>query len=743
MVQSFFHAFTNISRRYLTVGKASDFMIMKWPNEILNKAKSVFSFLQRKTIKNRWILCNVMAHIRFHYRLPTIPAETVTNNTVLSNIKSSADWPSLSTSSPKEFYEGTIRLLFDYGATVQAHMEHLKQRKSCKNRHILRLHYSVKEEELTFTTVVEPILNEESVVQYAFSTLLLKMYTDWPMSNKNEYLTDLYNAKHMYGRELHAKFFYDEFQDAVKSLYSKRSVLNTWQFRLLEIYLLEIKALGLDVRNRKKKRILSSWISSITRYRISYFVSIMCTNEQNVFNVTDRKKLSDAPNHILKLLAVDPHDVESGPWRAYMSPKTLLPLMQYCSDREIRKLAWSKWTSRASFEHDFYNNSINIEEIRHNNEGFVKALNYASVAEHRIENKMAGTPEVVRIFLNVLKKRIRPVFVDRMEAWTTYANEREGILTDLQPFDLFYVCRKEAFAYYNVNSLDVSNYFPFWATFENLIHILCYIFGLRFEDVSESKLERCHPEVRIYSIDDQHTGIHYGRLYVDPFERPNKRKGWTTLLGRMQSEQDRLDKLVYLIADADAPKSEQPSFLHYSQLQQLLYNTGRALQLLLSQSPYQEICIPWEPNYATDWDASELLPFFTQFFIYRPNMLSVLASPHKDTGEVLSEELSNNISLSLARGTLWETYRALFWADYDLTIFSMEDRSLVIHCIIPLTRLLECDCRKKFWLDVYREMYKDYFPFQRDRSDYHPCSFTPIFGSPLYMSSYYRKLWVE
>lgn len=51
--------------------------------------------------------------------------------------------------------------------------------------------------------------------------------------------------------------------------------------------------------------------------------------------------------------------------------------------------------------------------------------------------------------------------------------------------------------------------------------------------------------------------------------------------------------------------------------------------------------------------------------------------------------------------------------------------------------------RKGFWLDVYRQMYKDYFPFARERNNYQPCSFTPIFAMPPYMSLYYRKLWAE
>lgn len=49
-----------------------------------------------------------------------------------------------------------------------------------------------------------------------------------------------------------------------------------------------------------------------------------------------------------------------------MTPSSILPFLQYCGNRQLRATAWERWVSKASFEHDFYNNSINIEEIRHN-----------------------------------------------------------------------------------------------------------------------------------------------------------------------------------------------------------------------------------------------------------------------------------------------------------------------------------------------------------------------------------------
>lgn len=77
-----------------------------------------------------------------------------------------------------------------------------------------------------------------------------------------------------------------------------------------------------------------------------------------------------------------------------------------------------------------------------------KLLGYSSIAEHRLANKMAGSPETVRNFLNELVQRVRPVFIDRNTSWSTYATNKEMISGELQPFDLWYICEREAEEHY-------------------------------------------------------------------------------------------------------------------------------------------------------------------------------------------------------------------------------------------------------------------------------------------------------
>ncbi|CAD5226755.1 unnamed protein product [Bursaphelenchus xylophilus] len=638
---------------------------------------------------------------------PAIPDETPENNVFLANIAQNADWPSLRTATAKEMYEGTIRLLMEHGATVMEHLQLLE-----KDKELPR----------TFENVMDPLLTELYEIDYAFNTLLVKMLTDWPECSTRAFDMDFDHMKVMVAREHMEKLSDPEFQKSLQAIYDNGQDLDVWKTRLVEFFLLEIKASGLDKTDSKIRSIIGSWSKMIDEYRTKYLTNILCTNDQFVFHLNENQ-LRDAPPHILRQLSAN--KTTEGPWRAQMEPSSIYSLLSYCNDRPIRAQAWDRWVSRASFEHDFYNNSVNIEEIRHNAEGLAKTLGYSSVSEHRLANKMAGSPDTVRNFINELTHRMRPVFIDRMDAWQRYAAVKEIITGQLQPFDLFYICRKEALEHYSVDPLALMKYFPFWGTFNNLTQMLQYLLKIKFVDISDQDLQRCHPSCRIFSVADTFTGEHLGRIYIDPFAREGKRGKWNTFLGRTANVERNLDKIVYMIGNAEEAVNGQESLLHYSQLQQLLFHVGRAVQMLLSKSPYREITIPTAPMYASDWDAADLLPKFVEFFIYKPNMVAALSCPNVETGEVLTDENCNNVSWALQRGMLWESYRTLFWSDFDLTIFEMEDR------------------KKGFWLDVYRKMYKDYFPFVREKTNYQPCSFTPIFAMPPYMSLYYRKLWAE
>lgn len=71
------------------------------------------------------------------------------------------------------------------------------------------------------------------------------------------------------------------------------------------------------------------------------------------------------------------------------------------------------------------------------------------------------------------------------------------------------------------------------------------------------------------------------------------------------------------------------------------FQLGRVIQLFMSESPYRELVIPWEPQYygwgglhgwqdeyAMDWDAVNMFPEFMKFWVFHPQFFQEMSSIH-------------------------------------------------------------------------------------------------------------------
>ncbi|VDM95942.1 unnamed protein product [Thelazia callipaeda] len=654
----------------------------------------------------------------YYALFPIVPNATPENNRFVANIYNAEDWPVFGLS-PLEMYDGTVRMLLEYGATIHDHMKRLEE---------------TKPEDFTFENVIEPFIPEEEQVLYAFHTLWTRMVTDWPISK--ELHIDFMGIHELAINEISAKWKHDIFFKAIKTLYERNEITDKWKRRLVDFYYLQMKLSAME-ETQKKQEQFAGHDSFVEHYILRYRLVLRDSEAMENIEITDREVLKDAPPQVLRQLAVNKKEYAKGPWMITASARSVKPLLTYCTDKAIRANIWNYWISRASQPHSLArvtSNSRTIETIRRHQAKKAAVLGFSTYAEYRLAYKMAESPEIVRKFTKALARRMRPLFNDRMQAWSTFAAEEEKIYT-LTLADLYYICRREAESFHEIDFTDVMHHFPFWPTFENILETLSYVFGVFFKDVTDKNLDRCHPDVRIFSVTDS-TGLHLGRLYVDPFERRNKCCGSTG---------NGWDKIVYMFANLSEFSSQDScTLLHYDELQNLLFYVGRAMQLLLSQSPYRDLTIPWSIYQAHDVDALDLLPTFIQFFVFKPLLLAALSSKHlvslwitrclssvliaqglAKTGEPLSEAKANDIALALSRGSFYETYRTLFWADFDLSLFDMKDADQVI------------------WQEIYDDKLKEYFPFKRATNDMQPCSFAPIFGRSMSMGMYYSRLWTE
>ncbi|KAF7627172.1 Peptidase_M3 domain-containing protein, partial [Meloidogyne graminicola] len=650
-----------------------------------------------------WVIVNddgwQSPHSSFYIVLPDVPNENPENNLLLESFESNHDWPPISSGLPEEFYQGAVKYILEMGANFAEHLDMLEE--ELKN----------KDASFTFEKVLSPLLKDEGNAYLAISSVQLKMLTDWPECNILDWEKDFDAITSLFISEMADRSSHQIIVDSVKRIpESDLAKLDPWKRRLVEILKMEWNMHGFqpdptnNKHDRKEQNYVKGLFHEIRTYGRRYLACILCDpRHANVqVSVRDRSQLKHVPPKLLKKLA-NGNDPEKGPWKASTDSSSMFDLLKYSNAREQKKELWDAWIARSRIS---------------------QHIGFKSTAHHQLSTKMIGNPETLRDFIAGLYYRFRPVIIDRYEQWSKYAEKEEGIklpFGQLRTSDLFYVCRREAEHFHSVDMLDVMNYFPAWPTFEKILALTKRIMGIDFKEISSNNsLERCHPSVRIFEVTDKTSSEHLGRFYVDVFSREGKIDwGWQTNIWRLKDETKGLDKLIWMVGNL-----EEDEYLHYEELEKLLETFGNAIQLFLTRSPYMQLTIP-HVMYSYEWDAKDFLKSFFKFFLSKPDMLMTMSSQHLKTGQLLSPEKAKNISHALARGNFWDTWRTLFWADYDLSLFELEK------------------FQDKYYLDLYKEVYAEYFPFPIEHNNFHPCSFIPIFVPHSMPCMYYRKLWCE
>lgn len=592
---------------------------------------------------------------------------------------------------------------------------------------------------ITYDKAHFPFLQDEYDAYYIVSTTMLKMITDWPDSRVDDIISDIQAIFQGFDDASRVRTFNQTTMDAFRQIpESELDKLNPWQRRYIELLKLEWKQRGYEPDPDRRREDYQNQMSNNWTYHSAltnpYFALAYYDNKFSGLSVriSDRHKLRHAPLHSLRKLAQEAgSDPEKGPWIVSANSSAMFELFKYSSGREEKRVLWNSWVGRASFaaEDIHSNNSCNMEKLRLDYQHLARYQGYKSPADHILSTKMIGNAETCRDFIASLYHRLRPVLIQRYEDWRKYAEEvEEQSFTQIYPFDLFYICRQEAFHCYGVNPMELMNHFPVWQTFNNMVTLASEMFGLEFEDVTETfSLELGHPSARVFKVTDRQTNEHLGRLYVDPIMHEGKvTANWYSHLWRTSNESRGWDKLVWMVgagARSD-PETGRPGVIHHEELGEMLFAFGRALQLLLSRSLDYKTMTPHR-TFANEWDADNILPEFMRCFIYKPALLKALSSPNVKTGEPLSLQEAEDAALALARSIFWDTWRTLFWSDFELSLYEMEE-------------FLD-----KFWYDLYKEMYQEYFPFQLEEQNYQPCSFIPIFFPYVQICSYYKRLWCE
>jgi oligopeptidase A len=320
-----------------------------------------------------------------------------------------------------------------------------------------------------------------------------------------------------------------------------------------------------------------------------------------------------------------------------------LPVLQYGENRELRRLLYTAYTTRASElgakpEHD---NTALMAELLALRQEEAELLGMRSFAELSLVPKMATSPAQVTGFLRDLAQRARASAERDLAELREFARSELGI-ADLQAWDMAFASEKLKESRYAFSEQEVKQYLTEPKVLEGLFRIIETLFEVRIRPDTASVW---HEAVRFFRIERGAGGDAppqlVGQFYLDLYARTGKRSGawmddvrsrWARPEGGLQTPVANL--VCNFAPPLDVDGKRQPALLTHDEVTTLFHEFGHGLHHMLTQ--IDDLGVSGISG--VEWDAVELPSQFMENFCWEWDVLKHMTA-HVQTGDAMPRAL--------------------------------------------------------------------------------------------------------
>jgi oligopeptidase A len=441
------------------------------------------------------------------------------------------------------------------------------------------------------------------------------------------------------------------------------------------------------------------------------------TNDFALF-VEKREELAGIPDDVLQTAAEAAVKAGRPGWKFTLQAPAYLPFMQYCENRELRRLMYRAYVTRASeFGKPEWDNTPLIASILRLRGEEASLLGYANYAEVSLVPKMAKSPREVLAFLDDLALKARPFGERDIAELRAFAAAEPGT-AELESWDLAFASEKLRAKRYAFSDQEVKQYFPEPKVFEGMFRVVETLFGVR---IARDAAETWHPDVRFFRIDDSE-GRLIGHFYVDLYARETKRGGaWMDdAIARRRKGAAIQTPVAYLTCNFSAPVGGNPALFTHDEVLTLFHEFGHGLHHLLTR--VEELGVSGIAG--VEWDAVELPSQFMENFCWEWNVLKEMTA-HVDTGDPLPHALYDKMVAAKNFQSGMQMLRQVEFSLFDMRL----------HCAFSPNS----GASAQQLLDEVRRRVAVTLPPEWNRF---PQSFSHIFGGG-YAAGYYSYKWAE
>lgn len=321
---------------------------------------------------------------------------------------------------------------------------------------------------------------------------------------------------------------------------------------------------------------------------------------------------------------------KEGKWVFTLHNPSVMPFLQYASNRELRNKIWSAYMQRGD-NNDSNDNKEILTKIANLRLKKANLLGYPSHAHYVLEESMAENPDNVYKLLNSLwtpalkKAKVEAADINK-------EIQAEGNNFKAEPYDWRYyteIIRKKR---YSLDENEMKPYFSLKSVREGAFDVANKLYGLNFKAITNVPVY--HQDVEVYEVTEK-DGSLVGVLYADFFPRESKRGGaWMTSYRAQKTVNgQRIAPVISIVCNFTKPVGDTPALLTFDEVTTLFHEFGHALHGLLSNVQYQSLAGTSVPR-----DFVELPSQIMENWAADPEVLKLYAK-HYQTGEIIPDEL--------------------------------------------------------------------------------------------------------
>lgn len=406
--------------------------------------------------------------------------------------------------------------------------------------------------------------------------------------------------------------------------------LNEEQRKILEnLYKSFVRSgANLSDENKKQLRQINSEIAVAT---LKYGQNILAETNSYELVISNKNDLAGLPNELIETAASDAKAKgKAVKWVFTLSNSSVMPFLQYSSNRKLRQEIWNAYQMRANNNNDKDNKELAIKIANLRSEK-ARLLGYKTHADYVLEKSMAKNPETAtKLLINLWAPALD--MANKEAADIKEMMLKVGIKNDVQPYDWRYYAEKIRKERFDLDEQEMKPYFSLEKTREGVFTVCKNLYGLQFKQLNN--VPKYHEDVTVWEVTEAN-GNHVGILYMDFHPRTSKRGGaWMTSY-RTQKMEDgkRIAPIVSIVCNFTKPTENAPALLTFDEVSTFFHEFGHALHGLLSNVTYESLAGTSVPR-----DFVELPSQIMENWAAEPEVMKMYAKHYK-TGEVIPDTL--------------------------------------------------------------------------------------------------------